>query len=182
MRSMYRPRRVHRVRAEPLARADLGDVGGEEPRDLDHWVAVFERSDRERHDDGVVICGRHCLRDGCLGIGHDVVAHVAQVDLVAPHLPPHDAVRKRLTAVAGAVDSSGNLRVPEEFFVQRFFRNFVEELFLDLMNGEDAFPGLGVLGDDLVVGLWFQFWRRESEAHRRRSLCRRFCRRRLLCR
>src|ERR1035438_1428343 len=62
-------------------------------------------------------------------LGYSSRAHgLAQVDLVAGQFPAHHALRQLLAAIAHAQGGLGDLRVPEELFVEFRFGDFVYEL------------------------------------------------------
>ena len=67
--------------------------------------------------------------------------------------PFHDPIAGSLSAVAYAKCCLGYLADPEKLLTKLALRNFVIDLFLNAMDSEDSFVGLGVFGDDLVIGL-----------------------------
>ena len=143
---------VEGARADASAAAELGHLGGEHARDVDHRrVALAERLDVEGHQDRLVVGGLDRLRDRLTAVGDDVIGHAAQEHAVAAPLPLHHAAPDRLASLPRADRRPGDLRDPEELLVQLVDGDLVVETLADSVDGEEPLVRLGLLRDDPVV-------------------------------
>ena len=99
---------------------------------------------------------RTCLRDLFRPIRDDVVQDAAQQHPIATALPLHDAVARRLAAIARPERRPRDLTDPQELAPQRRSGNLVEDAVLDAMDGEDSLVRLRILRDYAIVRLDFR--------------------------
>ena len=159
---------VHRGRVQALPGAELRHFGGEQARHFYHGGRLFRAECRhgERHYDRIVIRRPHRLRDGQLGVGHNLVIHLAEMHFVAAAFPLHHPVSQSLAAISDAQSSLGDLAYPQIFLAEFGRRNLVIVLVLHLMNGEQAFFRFRILGDYFFIGLRIGRWQGDSRARR----------------
>ena len=149
-----RPLRVGPGGVQSPLGAELGHVGREQRGHVDHRCLVLAVGpDREDLDDGLQRGGDHGVLDRVVGLGADGVIDVAEQDVLAADLPADDAVADRAAAVAVPGLGPLHLRDPEQVLAESLGRDLVKHLAVDPVDDEQAQVGLGLLGDDLVVGL-----------------------------
>ena len=146
--------RVHVPRVEPALGAELIHILGKEVRNLDdHGFVLAVGEHVEDLDDGGEIRLGDRDGDGIIGIGADAIAHIAEQDALAAHLPAHHPLpggHARIGASGGGLLDCGH---PEHVLAQLIRHNFVIQVVPDDVRPKEADFGHCLVGDDLVVGL-----------------------------
>jgi hypothetical protein len=151
-----RPRCIESSGSQPSSRAELGYLGGEQPRYVYYARIIFANSlNIEGHDDRVIVGCFYRARDRCLSVGDDVECNASQKNAVVYALPADDSIPGCLSAVSDPKRVPCDLTDPEKLSVQFFRRDFIEDPFLDAVNGEHSFIGFGIFGNHPFIGSWF---------------------------